>query len=76
MSNTLLKTFRLPLDVAREIEQEAEAKNISQAQYLVSIVIENRSHKMKDKFQADLEKMALDEAYLKEQKDLAEADFE
>lgn len=76
MSKTLLKTFRLPLDIARDIEQGAKTNKISQAQYFANIVIENKAWKLKKKFDEDLNKMAMDTGYKNEQIELAESNFD
>lgn len=75
MAKTVLKTFRLPLEVAKEIEMEAQKSNVSQAQYVVSIVTENRFLKLRKTFEEDAKKMENDREYKKEQSELAEADF-
>ena len=75
MSKTIAKTFRLPLEIVREIETGAEECNVSQTQYIVTIVTENRLMKLHKSFNDGLKSMENDAAYLKEQKDLAEADF-
>ena len=75
MAKTVLKTFRLPIDVAQEIETEAKKNNISQAQYVVTVVVENRFLKLKKTFDEDVKRMETDTAYQKEQIDLAETDF-
>lgn len=75
MAKTVLKTFRLPLEVAQEIEDGAQKKKVSQAQYVVSIVTENKFLKLKKAFEEDARKMNTDAAYKKEQRDLAETNF-
>lgn len=75
MSKTILKTFRLPLNIAKEIELEAKKTKVSQAQYFVMIFTENKTLKIKKTFEDDLARMAQDESYKKEQQELAEANF-
>jgi hypothetical protein len=75
MAQTVLKTFRLPTNVVREIEEGAKSGKVSQAQYIVSIVSENKFLKLKKSFEDDVKKMKKDKAYRKEQVDLADSDF-
>lgn len=75
MAQSVLKTFRLPKEVAEEIELGAKSNHLSQAQYLVSIVTENKFLKLKKSFEEDVMKMEKDKAYRKEQVDLANANF-
>jgi hypothetical protein len=75
MPKTVLKTFRLPIDVAKEIETGAKKNNVSQAQYVVTVVTENKFLKLKKSFDEDAKRMESDILYKKEQIDLAEADF-
>lgn len=75
MAKTILKTFRLPIDIAQEIESEAKKNNISQAQYVVTVVTENKFLKLKKTFDENVKQMESDVMYQKEQADLAEADF-
>lgn len=75
MIKTVLKTFRLPTDIAHEIENEARKNNISQAQYVVTVVTENKFLKLKRGFDENVKKMAADTGYQKDQVELAEADF-
>lgn len=75
MAKTILKTFRLPVDIAQEIENEAKKNDISQAQYVVTVVTENKFLKLKKTFDENVKQMESDVMYQKEQADLAEADF-
>lgn len=75
MSKTILKTFRLPREVAEEIEREADKRNISQAGYVIAIVTENKFFKLQKAFETDAHALGNDEQYKKEQQDLADANF-
>lgn len=75
MAKTVLKTFRFPLEVAKEIEVEAEKNHISQTQYVTCIIVENKFLKLKRSFEEDMKKLEKDDLYRKEQIDLAESDF-
>ncbi len=75
MSKTISKTIRLPEDLAREIEIGAEKNNISQGQYCTVVFTEYKQYKLKEIFVENLLRMEQDEAYKKEQHELAEADF-
>lgn len=75
MPKTIAKTIRLPEDLVREIETGAEKNNISQGQYCTAVFAEYKQYKLKEVFQKNLLQMEEDEAYKKEQHDLAEADF-
>ena len=75
MPKTVSKTFRIPLEVAKEIELEARKNNVSQAQFIVTAVTENKFLKLQRIFEDNIKNMENDEAYKKEQIELAEADF-
>ena len=75
MPKTISKTMRLPENLVREIEIGAEKNNISQGQYCMAVFTEYKNYKLKEVFQENLLRMEQDEAYKKEQHDLAEADF-
>lgn len=75
MPKTVSKTIRLPEDLTREIEEGAEKNNISQGQYCVTVFTEHKQYKLKEMFKENLLRMEQDEAYKKEQHELAEADF-
>lgn len=75
MTKTISKTFRLPAEIVKEIEEQAAQKNISQGQYFVAIFTENKFLKMHKVFEENLIQMEQDKIYQQEQRDLAEADF-
>lgn len=75
MAKTVSKTIRIPESLACEIETGAEKNNISQGQYCVSVFTEYKQYKLQKMFEEDLANMEKDEAYKKEQHELAEADF-
>lgn len=75
MPKTVSKTIRLPEDLTREIEEGAEKNNISQGQYCAIVFAEYKQYKLKEMFEEDLSRMEQDEAYKKEQHELAETDF-
>lgn len=75
MPKTVSKTFRLPIEVAQEIENGAKKNNISQAQYMVTVFTENKFLKLKKTFVENAKRMEADANYQKDQADLAEADF-
>lgn len=75
MAKTIAKTFRVPIELAREIEKESEKKDISQGQYLINVFCENKTFKIQKEFEEDLKLMEKDTAYQKEQLELAKADF-
>ena len=75
MAKTVLKTFRLPEQVAKEIEVEAKNRHLSQTQYVVNIVTENKFLNLKKSFDEEVKRMEQDKFYKKKQIDLANADF-
>ena len=75
MSKTVSKTFRLPVEVAKQIEVDAVNNNISQAGYITVIVTENKFLKLQKTFMEDVNAMEDNDLYLKEQQELADADF-
>lgn len=76
MTKTISKTIRLPEDVAREIEVGAEKNGLSQGQYCTKVFAGYKKYKLKEVYEENLLRMEKDEAYQKEQHELAEADFE
>lgn len=75
MPKTILKTFRLPFQMVKEIEKEAKKQHVSQTQYMITIFSESKYLKLKKGFEEDLKKMEKDTEYQKEQYELAEANF-
>ena len=75
MPKTVSRTFRIPADIAVEIEVGAKKNNVSQAQYITTVVTENKFLKLRKSFEDDLRVLEKDELYKHEQVDLAEADF-
>ena len=75
MPKTISKTIRLPEDLTREIEMGAQKNNISQGQYCAIVFAEYKQYKLKEMFEEDLSLMEKDEAYKREQHELAKADF-
>lgn len=75
MSKTISKTFRIPAEIAKEIALEAKKRDVSQAQYFVAVFTENKFLKMQKTFHENLKEMKHDDAYQKEEYQLAEANF-
>lgn len=75
MPKTISKTIRLPEELTREIEIGAEKNNISQGQYCAIVFTEYKRYRLEEIFEENLLRMEQDEAYKKEQYELAEADF-
>ena len=71
---TLLKSFRLPLDCVEFIEAEAAQANESQSQVITKSI--RQLMNFEAQWARDLQKMAEDEAYRKEQIELAEEIYE
>lgn len=71
---TILKSFRLPADCAEFIERKAKEEEVPQSQ----VVVDALKSKMDfwAQWQRDLQVMAEDEEYRKEQLELAEENYD
>lgn len=75
MTKTISKTFRISPGVAKEIEKQAKKRKLTQGEFLMWILYENRRLKMEKDFERDLMVMEKDAEYLKEERDLADSNF-
>lgn len=75
MSKNIAKTFRLPIEVVQAIQIGAKENQVSQTQYLIRIVSESKLVRLSKSFNTDAKRMELDRDYMRQQRDLAEADL-
>ncbi|GEM_PF-5846558 len=75
MSQTVIKSFRLPVILVKKIKDLAKEKSVSQAEVLKKVIHAYEFARFEEQYQSDLERMANDEKYQQEQVDLANENY-
>lgn len=75
MQKMIVKSFRLPAQVAEKMKHLAHGEDLTQGELLSRLVSAYELMTLHEQYLADLSKMENDEAYQKEQQALAEENY-
>lgn len=75
MQKMIVKSFRLPSEVAEKMKHLAEGEDLTQGELLSRLVSAYELMTLHEQYLDDLKKMESDEAYQKEQQALAAEDY-